>query len=77
MADQIYSSMCVLYDAKDESEDVEENEQENEMSQTSEVLEKKEEILPEPQNETTVAQDAAKKYKAALAGFSSLTANGI
>ena len=28
LADQIYSSMCVLYDAKDESEDVEENEQE-------------------------------------------------
>lgn len=73
LADQIYSSMCVLYDAKDESEDVEENEQENENSETSEGLEKKDEILPEPQNDTTVTQVDQKKYKAALAGFSQTT----
>jgi cell division septation protein DedD len=73
LADQIYSSMCVLYDAKDESEDVEENEQENENSQNSEVLEKKEEIIPEVENSTTTQESTGPKYFAALAGFSSTT----
>ncbi|CAN5182729.1 hypothetical protein BH09DEP1_BH09DEP1_4470 [soil metagenome] len=76
LADQIYSSMCVLYDAKDESEDAEENDQENENLENSEVSEKKEEITSEPQNsinDSVVAQSNAKKYFAPIAGFSSAT----
>lgn len=73
LADQIYSSMCVLYDAKDENEDVEENEQENENPETSEVLEKKEENLPEAENSVTAQEFTGPKYFAALAGFSATT----
>lgn len=73
LADQIYSSMCVLYDTKDESEDSEENEPESEISENSENLEKNEEILPEVENSTQTQETFGPKYFAALAGFSSTT----
>lgn len=73
LADQIYSSMCVLYDAKDESEDAEENEGEVENSENSENLDKVEEISAIDENSSTVTESSGPKYFAALAGFSSNT----
>ncbi len=63
LADQIYSSMCVLYDAKDENEDAEELDQESEMCQSSEIA-----LTDEPKIE--IEQKSEKKFTAALAGFS-------
>lgn len=70
LADQIYSSMCVLYDTKDENEDSEENDQE---AENSENLEKSEEVSQEVENTVTPQESTGPKYFAALAGFSSTT----
>lgn len=75
LADQIYSSVCVLYDSKDENEDDDENDQENENLENSEVLEKKEEISQEVENVQSLPQNSDSQYVAALAGFSSATLN--
>jgi hypothetical protein len=60
LADQIYSSMCVLYDVKDENEDGVENDM-------NEEAEEKEELPQESGAESVVAQN---KYKVTIAGFS-------
>lgn len=73
LADQIYSSMCILYDAKDENDDSEENETEAEILETSEDSEKKEELAAADENQVLEAGSQEKKYFAALAGFSSAT----
>lgn len=73
LADQIYSSMCVLYDTKDESEDLDENDQESENSELGENLEKSEENSHEVENSSKPQESAGSKYFAALAGFSSST----
>lgn len=73
LADQIYSSMCILYDAKDENDDGEENETDSESDQNSDESEKKEEILAPEENQPADAPVNEKKYFAALAGFSSAT----
>lgn len=75
LADQIYSSVCVLYDTKDENEDADENDQENENSENSEILEKKEENGSEVENVKINEESTGPKYFAALAGFSSATLN--
>lgn len=73
LADQIYSSMCVLYDAKDEAEDLEENDTEVENSELSENLDKGEEISLAEENSSSVTESIEPKHFAALAGFSSTT----
>lgn len=67
LADQIYSSMCVLYDAKDENDEEEDSQEENETVETNKQVDQKEEIVQEP---TAVVASAQKKYKFTLAGFS-------
>lgn len=70
LADQIYSSMCVLYDPKEEEES--ENGDESEVSETEsavesiEVAEVKDDIVQETIIEPVIEQ---KKYKAVLSGF--------
>lgn len=73
LADQIYSSMCILYDAKDENDDGEENESEIEILENSEDSEKKDEISISNENQVAIADPNEKKYFAPLAGFSSAT----
>jgi hypothetical protein len=71
LADQIYSSMCVLYDPKEEEEsesaaeeaDTSETESAGESSEPSEV---KDETMQEVAAQPVVAQ---KKYQAVLSGF--------
>lgn len=73
LADQIYSSMCVLYDAKDE-EDADNGAEEPESSldvesaveESTESAQVKDEPMQEIVSEPVVEQ---KKYKAILAGF--------
>lgn len=73
LADHIYSSMCILYDAKDENDDGEENEGDAEILENSEEPEKKEEISAPSENQAAISDPNVKKYFAALAGFSSAT----
>ncbi|GMU19392.1 MAG: hypothetical protein AMXMBFR12_05840 [Candidatus Babeliales bacterium] len=73
LADHIYSSMCVLYETKDDSEDSEENEPDTEISENLENQKKSEEISPEAENLVTVQETSDPKYFAELAGFSSST----
>ncbi len=66
-ADQIYSSMCVLYDAKDENEDAAENSDDVENVEANDSVEQKDDTAPKV---VTLDQPAQKKYTVALAGFS-------
>jgi hypothetical protein len=66
-ADQIYSSMCVLYDAKDENEDGAQNADDGENNEVTELIEQKEENIAKV---TPPAQSSQKKYTVPLAGFS-------
>lgn len=70
LADQIYSSMCVLYDPKEEeesesSEEAETSETET-AGETNEPAEVKEDTVQESATEPPASQ---KKYKAVLSGF--------
>lgn len=73
LADQIYSSMCVLYDAKDENEDAGENEsgEDVESNETSDSIEPKDEsnqiIVSQPVVPQTVVLQ--KQFVATIAGF--------
>lgn len=67
LADQIYSSMCVLYDAKDDNEEDEDVQEENETIETSKLSEQKEEVASETSQKMVNNQ---KNYKFTLAGFS-------
>jgi hypothetical protein len=67
LADQIYSSMCVLYDAKDENDEEEDSQEENETTEPNKQIDQKEEVA---QESTAVVASAQKKYKLTLAGFS-------
>ncbi len=67
LADQIYSSMCIMNDTKDEAEDVPENGTDE--AEISESTENKEEITTAPSTATDMAS-SKKVYKATIAGFS-------
>lgn len=67
LADQIYSSMCVLYDAKDDNEEDEDTQDENETIETTKGSEQKEETSSETSEKVASNQ---KNYKFTLAGFS-------
>lgn len=67
LADQIYSSMCVLYDAKDDNEEDEDGTEENETAEVSKGSDQKEEITPQVTQKE--ARDK-KNYTLTLAGFS-------
>jgi len=67
LADQIYSSMCILSDTKDESDEDEENSDENEISEMAKQSEPKNEMVTESSAKPTENQ---KNYKITLAGFS-------
>ena len=67
LADQIYSSMCVLYDAKDDNEDEEEVSEENENAEISKDVEQKAEVITQ---NTQTAVSSLMHYKAPFAGFS-------
>lgn len=68
LADQIYSSMCVLYDAKDENEDT----GENESSEDIENNEISDSIEPKDESNQIVALQPVveqKQFVATIAGF--------
>lgn len=68
LADQIYSSMCVLYDAKDDNEEDEDAQEENEVAEVSKGSDQKEELVSVTSAKVV---DNQKNYKFTLAGFSS------
>lgn len=67
LADQIYSSMCILSDTKDENEDSGETVEETEAPQTTSTQQQ-----PQENNgqENVTQIDSQKKYRAIIAGFS-------
>ena len=67
LADQIYSSMCILYDAKDDDEQESSDEEHNvENEQLAESAESSQETIAEVAIESTAPQT---KYRAILSGF--------
>lgn len=68
LADQIYSSMCVLYDAKDDNEDASENEsgEELEINENIDSIEQKDEASQTLVSQAVIPQ---KQFTAAIAGF--------